>query len=125
MKMALVADDEYPLRLLVRAMMCQAGYNTVLEAADGDEAWELIRQHHPPLVLLDVQMPGRTGLELTRAIRRDPALADTRVVLVSAKTQDSDIEAGLEAGASGYLTKPFLWQQLLAAIEANAPSATV
>ena len=106
-------------------MMCQAGYNTVLEAADGDEAWELIRQHHPPLVLLDVQMPGRTGLELTRAIRRDPALADTRVVLVSAKTQDSDIEAGLEAGASGYLTKPFLWQQLLAAIEANAPSATV
>ena len=116
MKTVLIADDEPSLRLLVSATIESDQYS-VLEAADGDEAWKLIQQHRPAVALLDVQMPGRTGLELARSIKSDPALADTRVIMLTSKAQESDIAAGLAAGADLYLTKPFSPLELLTGVE--------
>jgi CheY-like chemotaxis protein len=112
----LIADDEPSLRLLVSATISSDEYD-VVEAVDGDEAWGLIRRHRPSVVLLDVQMPGRTGLDLARAIRDDPDLTGTSVILLTSKAQQADIEAGLAAGADRYLTKPFSPLELLRVVE--------
>jgi len=101
-----IADDEPSVRMLVQATIEADGYK-VLEASDGDEAWVLIQEHRPSLVLLDVMMPGRTGLEILGSIKSDPDLVDTKVILLTASAQKSDIDAGLIAGADFYLTKPF------------------
>ncbi len=116
MKVVVVADDEPSLRLLVLATI-DSVKRQVIEAADGDEAWTQIQQHRPALALLDVQMPGRTGLELTRLIKQDPALAGTQVILLTSKAQESDIAAGIAAGADHYLTKPFSPLELLTMVE--------
>jgi CheY-like chemotaxis protein len=108
----LIADDESSLRLLVRTTIESNEY-VVAEAADGDEAWAFIQQNKPQLVLLDIQMPGRTGLEILAAIRSDPSLNGTRVILLSAKALVADVEAGMAAGADFYLTKPFSPLELL------------
>jgi len=102
----LIADDEPSVRMLVQATIEADGYK-VLEASDGDEAWVLIQEQRPSLVLLDVMMPGRTGLEILGSIKSDPDLVDTKVILLTASAQKSDIDAGLIAGADFYLTKPF------------------
>jgi CheY-like chemotaxis protein len=112
----LIADDEASLRLLVSATLASDEYELV-EATDGDEAWALIQQHRPEIALLDVQMPGRTGLELTRAIKADPALAHAYVILLTAQAREADVAAGREAGADQYLTKPFSPLELLSVFE--------
>jgi CheY-like chemotaxis protein len=89
----------------------------VVEAADGTEAWALVQKHKPALVLLDVQMPGRSGMDVLRSIKADPSLAETKVILLTAKAQESDIESGLIAGADFYLTKPFSPLDLLTRVE--------
>jgi|SRR5215216_6634498 len=122
MTTVLIADDEPSLRLLVNATIASDEYD-VLEAADGDEALQLIRRHHPRVCLLDVQMPGQTGLELTRAIREDPELEKTCVILLTSKAQQADVRAGLEAGADRYLTKPFSPLELLRVIEQAVAAA--
>ena len=116
MTTVLIADDEPSLRLLVSATIASEEYE-VIEAMDGDEAWGLIRRHRPTVVLLDVQMPGQTGLELTRSIRNDPDLARTCVILLTSKAQQTDVQAGLEAAADRYLTKPFSPLELLRVVE--------
>ena len=112
----IVADDEPSVRLLVTATIGPDGYE-LLEASDGDEAWDLIQKHRPALVLLDVRMPGRTGLEVLQSIKADPSLANTKVILLTASAQPSDINAGLVAGADFYLTKPFSPRDLLSRID--------
>jgi DNA-binding response OmpR family regulator len=112
----LIADDEPSLRLLVTATIA-SDQIAVLEAADGDEAWALIERRRPELVLLDVQMPGQTGIELTRRIRADPDLTGTRIVILTSKAQATDVASGLEAGADLYLTKPFSPLSLLTFVE--------
>src|SRR5579862_8546280 len=101
MKKLLIADDQPSLRLLVSATLASDDYE-IVEAADGDEAWQRIQDARPDLALLDVQMPGKTGLELTRAIKDDSELAQMVVILLSSKAQASDVEAGLAAGADLY-----------------------
>jgi CheY-like chemotaxis protein len=112
----LIADDEPSMRLLVRATIESDQYE-VLEAADGDEAWAMIQQHKPSVVLLDIQMPGRTGLEVLGMIRSDPGLAATRVIMLTAKALKVDQELGLTAGADLYLTKPFSPLDLLTRVD--------
>jgi DNA-binding response OmpR family regulator len=112
----LIADDEPSMRLLVHATIESDDYK-VLEAADGDEAWTLIHKFKPLLVLLDVQMPGRTGLEILGMIKSDPSLSATRVILLTAKALVADVEAGMTAGADFYLTKPFSPLDLLTRVE--------
>ena|SRR5579872_4570079 len=116
MRTVVIADDEPSMRLLVHAIIDSDDYN-VVEAADGDEAWALIQQHRPSLVLLDVQMPGRTGLDVLRSIKADSSMKGTRVILLTAKAQETDVEAGLIAGADFYLTKPFSPLDLLTRVE--------
>jgi CheY-like chemotaxis protein len=111
-----IADDESSMRLLVHATIESDDY-TVFEASDGTEAWAMVREHKPKLVLLDVQMPGQSGLEVLRRIKGDPSLKTTRVILLTAKAQEADIEAGLIAGADFYLTKPFSPLDLLTRVE--------
>ena len=112
----LIAEDDPTLRLVVRATISSDQY-TVVEAADGNEAWALLQTHRPAVALLDVQMPGRTGLELTRLIKADAVLRATTVILLTAQDQPAEVQAGLEAGADLYLTKPFSPLELLSAID--------
>lgn len=112
----LIADDESSMRLLVHTTIESDRYQ-VVEAVDGDEAWALIKRHKPSLVLLDIQMPGRTGLEILAAIRSDSNLSDVRVILMTARALDADRAAGMAAGADFYLTKPFSPLELLARVQ--------
>jgi DNA-binding response OmpR family regulator len=89
----------------------------LLEAEDGLTALDMVRQHRPDVVLLDVMMPGGLdGLQVLEKIRADPRLKHTRVILVSAKGQVSDYDLGMQMGANAYFVKPFSPLQLLAAI---------
>ena len=116
LRIVLIADDEPSMRLLVHATIESDDY-TVIEAVDGAEAWAMIQQHKPSLVLLDVQMPGQTGLDVLRLIKADPELIGTRVILLTSKAQESDVERGLIAGADFYLTKPFSPLDLLTRVD--------
>ena len=116
MRTVLIADDESSIRLLVHATIESDDY-TVVEAADGTGAWDMIQKVKPALVLLDIHMPGRNGLDVLRLIKADPTLVETRVILLTSKAKESDIEAGLIAGADFYLTKPFSPLDLLTRVE--------
>ena len=104
------------MRLLVHATIESDEY-TVVEAVNGEDAWAMIQKHKPSLVLLDVQMPGRSGLDVLRLVKSDPNLMGTRVILLTSKAQEGDVEAGLIAGADFYLTKPFSPLDLLTRVE--------
>lgn len=102
----LICDDEDVLRQLVRASLERGDYE-LLEAADGEEAIEVAAAQRPQLILLDMMMPGRTGLQVLEHIRADPLLAATPVIMLSARTQDNDRAAADDAGATVFLPKPF------------------
>jgi two-component system phosphate regulon response regulator PhoB len=112
----LVCDDEAVLRLLVRATLDGGDYD-VVEASDGDEALERTRRHRPDLILLDLMMPGRSGHEVLRELRRDPETAATPVIMLTARAQTADREAMSLAGATHFLTKPFSPVGLAALVE--------
>jgi CheY-like chemotaxis protein len=112
----LIADDEPSMRLLVQTTVEERGY-TVLEAADGDEAWAIIQQHQPSVVLLDVKMPGKTGLEILVDLRNDKTLGLTRVILLTADSLAADILGGTTAGVDAYVSKPFSPLELLTRVE--------
>ena len=107
-----VADDDADIRALVAIAMRRAGIELVGEAAAGDAALELVRTHRPEIVILDVSMPGMTGLEVTRELRADSALDGIRVFLLSAGVTEAAIQAGRDAGADEYLIKPFSPREL-------------
>ena len=106
MKTVLIADDRASIRLLVAATLPSLG-DEVKQEADGDEAWALSQQHRPDLALLDVQMPDQTGLDLTETIRQHPGFSKVPIMLLTAGTAHSEVDAGMAAGAKEYLTKPF------------------
>jgi CheY-like chemotaxis protein len=112
----IIAENEPSLRLLVHTTIGTDDYN-VIEACNGHEVWSLIQEHRPSLVILDVRMPGRTGLNILHAIKSDPNLTGTRVILLTASAQESDVRAGLVAGADSYLTKPFSPVDLLSQLD--------
>lgn len=111
----LIADDEPGLRLLVRSAIDSPVYQ-VIEASDGDEAWAMIRAKKPAVVVLDINIPGRSGLDLLTAIRAESGLRGTQVIMLSGKSSQPDIDAGLLAGADFYLSKPFSPGDLLARV---------
>jgi CheY-like chemotaxis protein len=101
----LICEDEPSLRELMRVSL--AGDYTFAEAGDVAEAIELVESVRPDLVLLDVMMPGGSGLTVLEHVRNAPELKETPVVVVSAFAADRDHLAAFEAGASGFLKKPF------------------
>jgi hypothetical protein len=102
----LVVDDEPFICRSLSFVLRKGNYN-VVEARNGEEALAAVRQHKPDLVFMDVMMPKLNGFDVCAAIKQDPELKNTRVILLTAKGQDSDREFGAKAGADDYMTKPF------------------
>jgi DNA-binding response OmpR family regulator len=111
----LIADDEPNIVVSLSFMMKREGYE-VLVARDGAEALAMIRAEKPRLVLLDAMMPGMTGFDVCEAVRADPALGETRILMLTAKGRESDVARGLGAGADAYITKPFSTRDLAARV---------
>jgi len=116
MPTVLIVDDEQHIRLLIEQTLEELEDEGVqlLTAQDGEEALEVIEIHKPELVFLDVMMPKKNGFEVCAAIKHERGMASTRVVLLTAKGQAVDREAGMAAGADRYVTKPFDPDELLA-----------
>jgi CheY-like chemotaxis protein len=115
-KRVLVADDNPAGRELVRESLAEH-VGSIVEAADGQEALDKIRETRPDLVLLDIQMPGMDGYAVLREIRSDPALEGLRVVALTAFAMQGDRERALAAGFDDYLTKPVTVAKLKAQLE--------
>jgi DNA-binding response OmpR family regulator len=113
----LVADDDVDIRELVEFKLSTLGHD-VVAVADGAAAIEACRAERPDLAVLDVMMPGVSGLDAIRAIRADPALADLPVILLTARAQESDVETGFDSGADDYITKPFSPRELASRVQA-------
>ena len=112
----LVADDEDDIRALVALAVRRAGCTVATEVADGPQALAAARTDPPDLAVLDVSMPGATGLEVCAALRLDPATAGVPVLLLSAGASPDDVARGLAAGADAYLAKPFSVAGLVARV---------
>ena len=113
MKTILIVDDHADIRRLIRMTLEFEDYR-IHEAADGDAALAFVKDQRPDVVLLDVMMPGSVdGLEVCRRMRADPALEGVQIIVLSARGQSADREAGLQAGADAYLVKPFSPLQLI------------
>jgi two-component system phosphate regulon response regulator PhoB len=108
----LIAEDDESLRALIR-LTIEVGDVEIREVADGEAALADAQDSRPDLVLLDWSMPGRSGLEVCRALRADERTSDATIVMITARAQEADRRAGLEAGADRYLTKPFSPLELL------------
>ena len=105
-KRVLVVDDDAVIRRLIRVNLELEGFD-VVEAVDGQDCLEMVVELSPAVVVLDVAMPRLDGLAATTQLRSDPATADVKIVIVSARAQQADVRRGIEAGANVYLTKPF------------------
>src|SRR5918996_6397462 len=101
----LVVDDNPANLEIMEARLARQGYE-VITARDGDEALIAAREHTPDLILLDIMMPGRDGIEVCRELKADLSLPFMPVILVTAKADPDDIVAGLDAGGDEYITKP-------------------
>ena len=110
--LVLCADDDRDILALLALRLERAGYR-VAQAVDGEQALALARELRPEVLVLDVMMPRMTGTEVIAALRGDEATAGMRVVLLSARAQETDVERGLAAGADAYLAKPFQTPELL------------
>ena len=111
----LVIEDEQKIAQWVRTYFEQAGF-TVRLVADGRAGLDLVRQEPPDLVILDLNLPGMDGLDVCRAIRQDkmPAVANTPIIMLTARVEESDRLIGLELGADDYVVKPFSPKELVA-----------
>ncbi len=112
-----VADDDIDIRELVEFKLSTMGHE-IVAVGDGGAALEACRAHKPDLAVLDVMMPGVSGLDAIRMIRSDPDLLDLPVILLTARAQESDVETGFDSGADDYITKPFSPRELASRVEA-------
>lgn len=101
----LVVDDEEMTRNLLRLMLERTGFE-ILEAEDGLKALEMVTEHLPDVLLLDVMMPNMDGFAVCEAVRNQVETADIPIILLSARTSEDFVQRGLEAGANRYLGKP-------------------
>lgn len=116
-KQILVVEDESAVRELLSATLMGAGYE-VRSAADAQQARELVADDPPGLVLLDWMLPGMSGLEFTKWMKRDDRLAEVPIIMLTARDDENNKVQGLDAGVDDYITKPFSTRELLARIKA-------
>lgn len=109
-----IAEDEAIIRLDLTEMLTDEGFDVVADTGDGDEALRLVRAHRPDLVLLDIKMPGRDGLDVARTVH-DEGLCG--VLVLTAFSQKELVEQATRAGTLAYLVKPFERAELVAAVE--------
>ncbi len=113
----LIVDDEAAIRQMVCLALSQAGYRC-LEAADTNEAQTRIVGEPPDLILLDWMLPGISGVEYARRLRREKLTQNLPIIMLTARTEEEDKVRGLDSGADDYITKPFSTRELLARIKA-------
>jgi DNA-binding response OmpR family regulator len=116
-KRILVAEDEADVLQLINLALQRAGFE-VLKAEDGATAVRLAREHGPALIVMDIMMPGMTGLEACRLLKQDSRTMRIPVVMLTAKAEEVDRIVGLELGADDYVTKPFSPRELVLRIQA-------
>lgn len=119
----LVVDDDHEIARLVRAYLEKAGYKVAC-AYDGASALRGLRTERPDLVVLDLMLPDRDGLDIARAIRADPATAALPIIMLTARVDDTDRIVGLELGADDYVPKPFNPREVVARVRAVLRRAT-
>jgi DNA-binding response OmpR family regulator len=112
----LVAEDEADIRELIAFSLTYAGLE-VTTAVDGEQAVQKALLEKPDLIMLDVRMPRMSGYEACAAIKETSELKDIPVIILSAKGQESEIEAGLDAGAYEYILKPFVLEELVQKVQ--------
>lgn len=116
MKRVLIIEDQADIRDLIR-MTLELEELDIRESDTGDAGWEVVQQWRPDLILLDVMMPGvLDGFDVCRLVKETPALAQAKVLMLTARAQTADRQAGLGGGADAYLTKPFSPRQLLGVV---------
>jgi two-component system phosphate regulon response regulator PhoB len=113
----LVVDDEFAIRDMLRMALELADFRCI-EAQDIQQAYQLIVDERPSLVLLDWMLPGGSGLELMRRLKREELTRDMPVIMLTAKTAEDNVIQGLDIGADDYITKPFAPRELIARIKA-------
>lgn len=101
----LIVDDNPANLKLARVLLVTEGYR-VRTAEDAEEAQRVLKEFHPEIILMDIQLPGMDGLELTRRLKADPATRDILILAMTAYAMKGDDEKALEAGCDGYVTKP-------------------
>jgi DNA-binding response OmpR family regulator len=111
-RIIVVADDDPDILDLVVYMLTKAGYDAV-GVTDGVAAFAAIEANPPRLAILDIMMPGMSGIEVLNKIRASERISDLDVILLTARTRDSDVDVGFAAGASDYVIKPFSPRELL------------
>ncbi|MBI4490904.1 MAG: response regulator transcription factor [Deltaproteobacteria bacterium] len=116
-KKILVVEDEPDIRKLVRYNLTQERFE-VLEAEDGEKALKIVQRERPQLIILDLMLPGLSGLELCRSLRERTETAHLPILMLTAKAGEADRVVGLEMGADDYLTKPFSPRELVARVKA-------
>ena len=112
----LVADDDRDILDMVSFILTHAGY-TVVGVSDGSEAIASIEANPPELAILDVMMPGLSGIEVLRRVRKNESVKDLTVILLTVLSSDSEMAAGFAAGASDYVTKPAILSELLQTVQ--------
>ena len=117
MKRVLIADDDADVRELIGFKLRQSGWD-VTTARDGQEALELCLASPPDVVVLDIMMPGLSGLDVCREIRQQPAIDDVPILLLTAKAREEDVERGFALGADDYVVKPFSPRELADRLDA-------
>jgi DNA-binding response OmpR family regulator len=113
----LIAEDEESIVASLEFLMRHAGFDTLV-ARDGEVAIASLREFRPDLVLLDIMLPGRNGFEVCRAVRDDPQMRGTRVLMLTARGGMHDAARGMDAGADDYMSKPFSTKDLVARVRA-------
>ncbi|MDD4907615.1 MAG: response regulator transcription factor [Candidatus Omnitrophica bacterium] len=113
----LIVDDEKDIVKMLDYNLKKEGFRTVI-AHDGEDALRSANKEHPDLVLLDLMLPGRDGLDVCKSLKNDPKTARIPIIMLTAKTQEADKIVGLELGADDYVTKPFSPRELVARIKA-------
>ena len=116
-KTVLLVEDEAPIRDMIAVALKMADYR-VLEADNVQDAHAMVVDHCPDLVLLDWMLPGASGIELARRLKRDTATAELPIIMLTAKSEEDNKIQGLEAGADDYITKPFSPRELVARLKA-------
>jgi len=115
----LVIEDEDDIRNLVVLNLRRAGFE-VYSAGDGTTGLHLLREHRPPVLLLDLMLPDMSGQEICALLRQDAEIKDTFVIMVTAMTEEQDRIAGFEVGADDYVTKPFSVKELVLRVQVAA-----
>jgi two-component system, cell cycle response regulator DivK len=120
-KVLYVEDNEYN-RKIVRQLLARTSYR-LIEAVDGEAGVEAARRELPDLILMDVQLPKMSGLDATRLLRADPATGHIPILVITSFALSGDRERAAEAGATGYLAKPYSPRELLARVREILPEA--